>query len=116
MEPGEFRFDPLTREWVNIVGHRQTRPNLPTTGCPFCVGGLEAPEPYTVRAFENRWPPLRPGPPIELPAADGEFSSAAPRGVAEVVGHRGGRVIRGGAADAQGDPGAVLVIRGDTLT
>ena len=58
---GEFRRDPLTREWVNIVGHRQARPNLPDAGCPFCVGGLEAPEPYDVRWFENRWPALAPG-------------------------------------------------------
>jgi UDPglucose--hexose-1-phosphate uridylyltransferase len=55
-DAGELRFDPLTHEWVNIVGHRQDRPNLPDDGCPFCVGGLEAPEPYVVRWFENRWP------------------------------------------------------------
>ena len=41
---GELRFDPLTGEWVSIVGHRQSRPNLPDDGCPFCPGGLEAPE------------------------------------------------------------------------
>lgn len=67
--PGEFRFDPLTREWVSIVGHRQSRPNLPTEGCPFCVGGLEAPEPYEVRWFTNRWPAFAPGDPIDLDAA-----------------------------------------------
>ena len=39
----ELRFDPLTGEWVLIVPHRQSRPNLPASGCPFCVGGLEAP-------------------------------------------------------------------------
>ena len=47
--PGELRFDPLTREWVNIVGNRQARPNLPDDDCPFCVGGLEAPDPYDVQ-------------------------------------------------------------------
>jgi UDPglucose--hexose-1-phosphate uridylyltransferase len=56
----ELRLDPLTREWVAIVGGRQDRPNRPTAGCPFCVGGLEAPEPYLVRAFPNRWPPFAP--------------------------------------------------------
>ena len=30
---GELRLDPLTGEWVNIVGHRQARPNLPTHDC-----------------------------------------------------------------------------------
>jgi UDPglucose--hexose-1-phosphate uridylyltransferase len=83
----ELRFDPLSGEWVLIAAHRQGRPNLPEHGCPFCVGGLEAPEPYTVRAFPNRWPPLVAGPEIDLPstaAADGH-RHAAPRGAAEVV-------------------------------
>jgi len=63
---GELRFDALTGEWVNIVGHRQARPNLPSDGCPFCVGGLEAPDPYDVRWFTNRWPALAPGAPADL--------------------------------------------------
>lgn len=84
----EFRLDPLTREWVAIVGGRQNRPNLPATGCPFCVGGLEAPEPYVVRAFENRWPPLRPGEPIDPEGAAASASGLTrlpARGAAEVV-------------------------------
>lgn len=83
----ELRFDTLTREWVAIVGARQDRPNLPAAGCPFCVGGLEAPEPYTVRAFPNRWPPLVPGPAIDLrvPADPDLFLTRPPRGAAEVV-------------------------------
>jgi UDPglucose--hexose-1-phosphate uridylyltransferase len=51
-----FRLDPLTGEWVAIAGSRQNRPNRPSRDCPFCVGGLEAPEPYLVKAFPNRWP------------------------------------------------------------
>ncbi|MBK5286897.1 MAG: galactose-1-phosphate uridylyltransferase, partial [Acidimicrobiia bacterium] len=87
MSDHEFRRDPLTNEWVAIVGARQDRPNHPTEGCPFCVGGLEAPEPYSVRAFPNRWPPLVPGPPVDFPdGADGElFLARPPRGGAEVV-------------------------------
>jgi len=89
----ELRFDPLTREWVAIVADRQGRPNLAPEGsgsvaCPFCVGGLEAPEPYSVRAFENRWPPFAPGEPIDvdgaLAAASGTVSLPA-RGASEVV-------------------------------
>jgi UDPglucose--hexose-1-phosphate uridylyltransferase len=70
-EGAELRFDPLTGDWVNIVGHRQSRPNLPDAGCPFCVGGLEAPEPYEVRWFPNRWPAFAPGAAIDVdePAA-----------------------------------------------
>ena len=40
-------------------GARQARPNLPSTGCPFCVGGLEAPDPYEVHWFPNRWPAMQ---------------------------------------------------------
>lgn len=54
----DCRVDPLTGDIVNVVGGRQKRPNLPTTGCPFCVGGIEAPEPYEVKSFPNRFPPL----------------------------------------------------------
>ena len=54
----EVRLDRLTRAPVVVTGARQNRPNRPTDGCPFCPGGLEAPEPYEVRWFPNRWPPL----------------------------------------------------------
>jgi UDPglucose--hexose-1-phosphate uridylyltransferase len=58
--PGE-RIDPLTGRATWIVPGRQGRPNLPGTTCPFCPGGLEAPENYDVRAFPNRWPPFPDG-------------------------------------------------------
>ena len=41
-----------------VVGSRQARPNLPEAGCPFCPGGLEAPELYDVRWFPNRGPAM----------------------------------------------------------
>ncbi len=97
-EPGlgenELRLDPLTREWVTIVAARQDRPNLAPEGtgapasCPFCVGGLEAPEPYTVRAFTNRWPVFTPGAPLDAEGAPADatgFVSLPARGAAEVV-------------------------------
>jgi UDPglucose--hexose-1-phosphate uridylyltransferase len=83
---GELRFDPLTREWVDVVGHRQGRPNLPTDACPFCPGGLEAPEPYDVAWFENRWPALAPGAPLDLPVAEAAGIVSLPAvGACEVV-------------------------------
>lgn len=51
----ELRIDPLTGVEVQVTGSRQSRPNRPD-GCPFCVGGIEAPEPYRTKAFTNRWP------------------------------------------------------------
>jgi UDPglucose--hexose-1-phosphate uridylyltransferase len=88
-----MRLDPLTGEWVNVVGHRQARPNLPSERCPFCVGGLEAREPYDVRWFANRWPALAPGPPVDfagIESAAGAAEVAAPAsapavGASEVV-------------------------------
>ena len=56
-----MRTDSFLRTVVHIVADRQNRPNLPVVGCPFCVGGLEAPDLYNVRAFPNRWPALQEG-------------------------------------------------------
>jgi UDPglucose--hexose-1-phosphate uridylyltransferase len=50
--------DDLTGDEVVIVGSRQARPIVESAGCPFCVGGTEAPEPYDVRWFANRWPAM----------------------------------------------------------
>ena len=55
---GDVRVDPWLGTMVHVVASRQNRPNLPSSGCPFCVGGLEAPEPYTVKSIANRWPPM----------------------------------------------------------
>jgi len=81
----EFRRDPLTGEWVTIVGARQDRPNLPAENCPFCVGGLEAPDPYVVKAFANRWPAMEPGLPLTPVVGPEPFTSRPARGAAEVI-------------------------------
>lgn len=52
------RTDPHLGTIVHVVGTRQARPNLPSKGCPFCPGGREAPDPYDVRWFSNRWPAM----------------------------------------------------------
>jgi UDPglucose--hexose-1-phosphate uridylyltransferase len=54
----DLRIDPLTGAHVVVTPWRQQRPNLPEGPCPFCPGGLEAPVPYDVRHFANRWPAL----------------------------------------------------------
>jgi UDPglucose--hexose-1-phosphate uridylyltransferase len=58
---GDVRVDVQTGARIFIVASRQERPNLPELTCPFCVGGLEAPEPYEVRWFPNRWPAMPDG-------------------------------------------------------
>jgi UDPglucose--hexose-1-phosphate uridylyltransferase len=55
------RLNPHSGARVHIVAARQHRPNLPSSECPFCVGGLESPEPYDVKSFVNRWPALESG-------------------------------------------------------
>src|SRR4051794_21741811 len=54
--PMELRIDPLTGVQVQVTESRQARPNRPSGDCPFCVGSTEAPEPYLVKAFTNRFP------------------------------------------------------------
>lgn len=57
----ETMIDPHLGTVVHVVRTRQSRPNLPNAGCPFCVGGLEAPDDYDLKAFANRWPALGEG-------------------------------------------------------
>ena len=82
------RIDELTGRHSVIVGSRQSRPNLPSQGCPFCPGGLEAPEPYEVRWFVNRWPAM-PDDRCELvlytPEHDAEFWTLGATGARRVV-------------------------------
>jgi UDPglucose--hexose-1-phosphate uridylyltransferase len=54
----DLRVDPHSGALTYVVGSRQGRPNLPESGCPFCPGGVEAPEPYDVRWVPNRWPAM----------------------------------------------------------
>jgi UDPglucose--hexose-1-phosphate uridylyltransferase len=57
----QLRADVHTGFRTYVVGARQARPNLPAAVCPFCPGGLEAPDPYEVRWFPNRWPSMPDG-------------------------------------------------------
>ncbi len=57
----ELRTDEHTGVRSYVVASRQERPNLPAATCPFCPGGLEAPDEYTVRWFRNRWPAMPDG-------------------------------------------------------
>ena len=87
-EHGSTRIDPFLGTVVHVVASRQARPNLPSTGCPFCVGGLEAPEPYDVRSFPNRWPALGEGRcevVLYTPEHDATFASIGVAGARRVI-------------------------------
>ena len=84
----EIREDALTGATVAVAAARQDRPNRPSVECPFCVGGLESPESYDVRAFVNRWPTFS-GDRCEVvlyaPDHDATFWSLGVEGAAKVV-------------------------------
>ena len=82
------RIDPFTGTAVHLVPARQGRPNLPSSDCPFCVGGLEAPDPYSAKAFPNRWPALGEGRcevVLYTPDHDATFASLGVDGARRVV-------------------------------
>jgi len=84
----DVRTDPLTGVPAVIVARRQERPLLPAHGCPFCPGGLEAPEPYLTHWFPNRWPPLPDGRAEVLlfaPEHDASLGSMGLAGVTRVL-------------------------------
>jgi UDPglucose--hexose-1-phosphate uridylyltransferase len=105
----QTRLDPVLGTVVHVVGARQKRPNLPSAGCPFCVGGLEAPDPYDVRWFENRWPAMS-GDRCEVvlytPRHDASFWSLGVDGARKVIDLWADRTEQLGA---RGDVDYVLV-------
>lgn len=85
---GDLRTDELTGVLTYVVDSRQDRPNRPAAGCPFCPGGLEAPEEYDVRWFTNRWPAMPDGRcevVLYTPQHDATFWSLGAEGARKVV-------------------------------
>jgi UDPglucose--hexose-1-phosphate uridylyltransferase len=85
---GDLRTDELSGFVTFMVDSRQDRPNLPAAGCPFCPGGLEAPEDYDVRWFQNRWPAMPDGRcevVLYTPQHDATFWSLGTEGARKVV-------------------------------
>jgi UDPglucose--hexose-1-phosphate uridylyltransferase len=98
----DARIDPLSGATTVITASRQTRPNLPSEGCPFCVGGLEAPDEYDVRWFTNRWPAIPDGRAeviLYTPDHEATFPSLGPEGAARVVALWSARTAELGARD-----------------
>src|SRR5262245_11552938 len=98
----ETRVDPVLDTVVHVVSARQDRSNLPSAGCPFCPGGLEAPDAYDVRWFPNRWPAIdheRCEVVLYTPVHDASFSSLGVAGARKVVDLWADRTAQLGARD-----------------
>jgi UDPglucose--hexose-1-phosphate uridylyltransferase len=101
--PGQdARTDVHTGAQMVVVGSRQVRPNLPSTVCPFCPGGLEAPVEYEVHWFRNRWPSLPDGRcevVLYTPEHDATFWSLGTIGARKVIDLWAARSAELGARD-----------------
>jgi UDPglucose--hexose-1-phosphate uridylyltransferase len=87
-ERQDLRTDVHAGTHTYVVGSRQARPNLPPAGCPFCPGGLEAPDDYAVHWFPNRWPSMPDGRcevVLYTPEHDATFWSLGVEGARRVV-------------------------------
>jgi len=80
----ELRWHPLLEQWVVVASHRQDRPQLPTKGCPFCIGSGRVPDNYDVLIYPNDFPafsadsePFHPEP--------GLFKTTGSQGACDVV-------------------------------
>lgn len=60
----EIRYNPLTKDWVMIASHRQSRPQMPKDWCPFCPGSGKVPDNYDVYKYDNDFPALSQTPPV----------------------------------------------------
>ena len=82
----ELRYNPVTREWIMIASHRQSRPNMPEGYCPFCPGSGKVPDSgYTTFIYPNDFPALSQNPPAPDDVASGPFQARPAYGVCEVL-------------------------------
>jgi len=82
----ELRYNPLTRDWIMVASHRQTRPQLPRDYCPFCPGSGKVPDGgYMVLRYSNDFPALSQNPPPPDDVAHGLFEARPAYGRCEVL-------------------------------
>lgn len=59
----ELRWNPLLGTWVIVASHRQVRPDLDESECPFCPGSGRVPDDFDILAYDNDFPSLSLDPP-----------------------------------------------------
>jgi len=82
----ELRFNPITRDWLMVAGHRQNRPQMPEDWCPFCVGSGRVPgEGYDVLRYSNDFPALSAEPPMPDDVAGELFATMPAYGRCDIL-------------------------------
>lgn len=81
----ELRYNPLLGDWTMVSAKRQNRPNLPSTGCPFCPGSGKVPDDYDVYLYDNDFPVLSQNPPEPDSVGGSLYETRQAVGKCEVV-------------------------------
>lgn len=82
----ELRYNPISRDWVMVASHRQSRPQMPKNWCPFCPGSGRVPDDgFAVFRYPNDFPALSQDPPEPDDVAGGLFRTAPAYGKCEVL-------------------------------
>ncbi|MDR3542249.1 MAG: galactose-1-phosphate uridylyltransferase [Desulfosporosinus sp.] len=81
----ELRYNPLLGDWTMVATHRQNRPDMPKSGCPFCPGSGKVPEHYDVLKYDNDFPALMEDPPEADPVGSSLYKTAKAYGKCEVI-------------------------------
>lgn len=74
----ELRWNPISKEWIMIASHRQSRPQMPKDWCPFCPGSGKVPDQFDVLRYPNDFPALRNDPPEPDDVCTDPLFKAAP--------------------------------------
>lgn len=82
----ELRYNPISKDWVMVASHRQSRPQMPKGWCPFCPGSGRVPEAgFTVYRYPNDFPALSITPPEPDAVSGGLFQTKPAYGRCEVL-------------------------------
>ena len=82
----ELRYNPISKDWLMVASHRQSRPQMPENWCPFCAGSGKVPdEGYDVLRYSNDFPALSGEPPQPDDVEGGLFVAQPAYGRCEVL-------------------------------
>lgn len=81
----ELRWNPFLQDWVMIASHRQERPQMPDSWCPFCPGSGKVPAKFSVLKYDNDFPALSANPPEPDNVSDSFFQTEPSYGRCEVI-------------------------------